>query len=132
LSKKKELQQQLEDVQNQLRSLSRELKEIKEILTLESKTRALEDDWHESREDMLSTSFFYSGILLGLVTGIVGNIFVELLFSELTPTTVIQLIASGSGLFILCAVLWREMQKHAKPPKDVRVAFRNEEKKRGS
>jgi hypothetical protein len=87
------------------------LEEIKEILTLVSQTRALEDDWHESREEKLSTSLFYSGILLGLLTGIIGNIFVELWFSEMTFTTIISLIASGLGLFILCVVLWRETQK---------------------
>ena len=106
------------------------MEEIKEILTLASQTRALEDDWHESREEILSTSLFYSGILLGLLTGVVGNIFVQLLFSEMTFNTIIKLIISGLGFFILCVVLWREAQKHARLPKNVKIVFRDK-KKRG-
>lgn len=129
MSENENVQEQLEDVQNQLRSLRRQLEEIKEILTLASQTRALEDDWHESREEILSTSLFYAGILLGLLTGVVGNIFVQLLFSEMTFKTIIKLIISGLGFFMLCVVLWRETQKHARPPKDVRIAFKNDKEK---
>ena len=132
MSKKNALQQQLEALQNQLRALSSQLKEIKEILTLESKTSALEDDWHGLREDRRSTSFFYAGILLSLFAGILGNFFVSLWFQELTIPTIIGLAVSSMGLIVVCAVLMRRATENTRLPKDVKIVFqKNEEKERG-
>lgn len=80
------------------------------------------DKTQRSIEEMLSIikekrsiAMFYFGILLGVLTGVLGNYFVSYIFalSELsTEMAVLGFIFSGAILVILCTVLWKKIGKY--------------------
>jgi len=62
-----------------------------------------------------SLASLYTGVLLGAIIGVIGNIFTEYLFSDLTtPANLSGVIASGIGFLMITWILWKQTKKYAK------------------